>query len=118
MHKYIKQILSTISFKVFTDFLKDKIIYICSLLISSGGYMLTQNIIGAIAWLHIFLGLSIGIYQIRSFITNLKKDVISHIFTIKDRLIIHDEAIVNCQYFKDKEKVAISLSYLIYTHLK
>ena len=69
-----------------------------------------------IAWLCICLGLLIGIYEIRKFIINLKKDMINDIFTIRNKLIICEDVTVHGQYLKDQEKVAISLSYFIYNY--
>jgi len=113
MFKYIKPILSNITVKIITDFIKDKIIYMFPPLISSGGYMLTQNII---AWLCICVGSLLAIYGISKFIVNLKKEVIKDIFTIKNKLIIYEDVTVHGQYLKDQEKVAISLSYFIYNY--
>ena len=96
------------------DFIKDIIKpYILPALSSIGGYMLTQNII---AWLLIFSGSSGMIYMLRKFIINLKKDVINDIFSVQNKLIINENMTVHCQYFKDEEKVAISLSYFIYNY--
>jgi len=114
MYKHIKSILSNITFKIITDFIKDNIVSIFPLLISSGGYMLVGNTIAA--WLCICLGLLIGIYGIRNFIINLKKDMINDIFTIRNKLIICEDVTVHGQYLKDQEKVAISLSYFIYNY--
>jgi hypothetical protein len=96
------------------DFIKDIIKpYILPALSSIGGYMLTQNII---AWLLIFSGSSGMIYMLRKFIINLKKDIINDIFSVKNKLIINENMTVHCQYFKDREEVAISLSYFIYNY--
>ncbi len=113
MFKHIKPILSNITVKIITDFIKDKIIYMFPPLISSGGYMLKQDII---AWLCICLGSLAGIYGISRFIINLKKDIIYDIFSIKNKLIICEDVTVHGQYLKDQEKISISLSYFIYNY--
>ena len=96
------------------DFIKDIIKpYILPVLSSIGGYMLTQNII---AWLLIFFGLSGMIYMLRKSNINLKKDIINDIFNVKNKLIINENMTVHCQYLKEREQVAISLSYFIYNY--
>lgn len=47
--------------------------------------MLIEN---TIAWLCVFLGLSIMIYGVRSFLVNLHKNTINQIFNIEDKLMI------------------------------
>ena len=46
MFKYFKKILSNITFKIITDFIKDKIIYLLPFIFTYGGNMITESVIG------------------------------------------------------------------------
>jgi hypothetical protein len=80
--------------------------------ITIGGSMITQHIIG---WLLVSLGFIMGIYWIRTFLTNLHKNAIDQIFNTTDKLILHDEVLINC-FFTNEGQLFIFLTYTLYNY--
>jgi len=62
MFQLIKQFFSNVSFKIITDFFKDWAMYLFPILISSGGYMITSQVIG---WSLIAISSSLFIYILK-----------------------------------------------------